>query len=82
MSHTMPTTQNYKTHGQFQLAIDGVNVGKIKDEYAATQTLGDFDMGNVVLSAGKHTFKFTLMGRNASGTSKTLSFDTLVLDPQ
>jgi hypothetical protein len=76
------TARNYKNRGIWQASIDGLNVGKQKDEYSATAVLGDFDLGNVTLSAGNHTVKFTLMGRNAVATTATLSFDQLIFDPR
>jgi len=76
------TAKNYKNRGMWQASIDGANVGKQKDEYSATAVLGDFDLGNVTLSAGTHTIKFTLSGRNAASSTTTLSFDELTFDPR
>jgi hypothetical protein len=75
------TGKDYNIRGIWQLSIDGTNVGPTADEYSATESLGTFDVGPIVIPAsGNHTFKFTVTGRNASSTDYKISFDNLRLD--
>jgi hypothetical protein len=51
------------------------------DEYNANETYGNYDLGPVVITtAGKHSFKFTVTGRNPSSTGFGMAFDDLRLD--
>ena len=75
------TGKDYNIRGIWQLSIDGTNVGPTADEYSATESLGTFDVGPIVIPAsGNHSFKFTVTGRNASSTDYKISFDNLRLD--
>jgi len=65
--------------GQFQLSIDGVNQGAVQDEYGSGIFV-EADLGNVTLStAGNHSFKFTVTGKNASSVGYSLNFDRIKL---
>jgi hypothetical protein len=75
------TGKNWNVRGEWQLSLDGVDVGAVQDEYTATDTLGNFDVGPIVIgSPGNHTLKFTVAGRNAASTSYAISFDVLRFD--
>jgi chitobiase/beta-hexosaminidase-like protein len=74
------TTKNLNIHGIWQLSIDGVKVGSPVDEYTANPTLGNYDMGPIVIStAGKHQFKFTVTGRNPQAQNFEIAFDDFIL---
>jgi len=70
--------------GIYQLSIDGVAQGVAQDMYAATGT-GVFVIANLgpvtFATAGNHTFRFTITGRNASATSFRIMLDTITLTP-
>ena len=75
------TGKDYNIRGIWQLSIDGTNVGPTADEYSAKETLGTFDVGPILIpTAGNHTFKFTVTGRNPSSADYKISFDNLRLD--
>jgi len=76
------TAKNYNTRGIWQLSVDGVNVGTPHDEYSPTEAYSDFDVGSVIInSAGSHTFRFSVVGRNAKSTGSRLSIDSLKFNP-
>jgi len=67
--------------GQWQLAVDGVNQGAVQDEYGSGIFVS-MDLGNVTLSsAGNHSFKFTVTGKNASSVGYNVNFDRIQLTP-
>jgi hypothetical protein len=69
--------------GSWQLAVDGANVGPVANEYSATIGFVEYDLGTVSIpTAGNHTFKFTVTGKNASSTAFFVSFDYIQLTPQ
>lgn len=71
------------TRGIWQLSVNGKNVGPTEDEYGSSVVFAEFDLGNVTISAsGNSTFKFTIVGKNASSSSYTESFDYIKLTPQ
>ena len=72
----------YSTRGIDQLSVNGTNLGPTEDEYAATETWKEFDMGAVSLPSGNSVFKFTVTGKNASSSGYTLSWDYIKLTPQ
>ena len=75
------TTKNADIHGIWQLSIDGINIGSPVDEYSAKPTLGNNDLGPIVISAaGNHSFKFTVTGRNAAAQDFQIAFDDFRLD--
>ncbi|OCT11706.1 hypothetical protein A8709_27930 [Paenibacillus pectinilyticus] len=73
--------------GDFQLAIDGVNQGSSVSLFEAAPAhpqngLGykKTDMGTVTFAtAGNHTFKYTVTGKNAASTGYQLYFDVIKL---
>jgi hypothetical protein len=75
------TAKNFNVRGMWQLSVDGANVGPVEDEYSPSETLGNFDVGPVVINtAGNHSLKFTVTGRNAASTDWKISFDILKFD--
>jgi len=75
------TSKDFNIRGMWQLSIDGIKVGTAQDEYSATEKYVDFDMGPIVIStAGNHSFKFTVTGRNAASTDYKICFDYLQLN--
>ena len=72
----------FNTRGINQLAVNGTNLGPTEDEYSATETWQEFDMGTVALGAGNQVFKFTVTGKNALSTGFTLYWDYMKLTPK
>jgi alpha-galactosidase len=64
------------TRGILQLAVDGTNLGSTLDQYSAAQTYPTTTFGTVTFSsAGTHTIKLTVTGKNASSSGYGLSAD-------
>lgn len=75
------STKNWNVRGIWQLSIDGTNVGAPVDEYSPNESLGNYDMGPIVVPvAGNHSFKFTVTGRNPQSKNYTIAFDDFTLD--
>lgn len=67
--------------GQFQLSVNGANVGPVVDQYASTSAWVEADLGNVAITTGgNQTFKFTVTGKHASSSAYDLIFDTIRLN--
>jgi hypothetical protein len=65
----------------FQLSVDGNDVGSAYDAYNATLTFVEETLANnVSLTAGNHSFKFTVTGSNSSSLDYQIALDTLTLD--
>jgi sugar lactone lactonase YvrE len=74
--------QTRSNKGIFQLAINGLNVGQPQDEYNVALGYVARDVGAVSFSvAGNYAFKFTVTGKNASSSGRTLAFDYIELMP-
>ncbi|MCK9414523.1 MAG: right-handed parallel beta-helix repeat-containing protein [Prolixibacteraceae bacterium] len=73
----------YTHRGIGRLYLDGTAKGPDIDQYKGTEPNGYIitDMGDAVLSAGNHTFKFQVVGKNASSPAYSLSFDYIDLTP-
>ncbi|MBV9343410.1 MAG: chitobiase/beta-hexosaminidase C-terminal domain-containing protein [Gammaproteobacteria bacterium] len=77
------TAKDFNIRGIWQLAVDGQNMGTPHDEYSPAESFQDFDVGPIVFgSAGNHTFRFTVVGRNPSSSDWKLCFDVIKLNPQ
>ncbi len=64
------------TRGTLQLSVDGANLGSTLDQYSAAQSYPTTTFGTVTFgSAGTHTVKLTVTGKNASSTGFGLSAD-------
>ena len=69
--------------GRFQLAIGGVKIGPVQDEYSAAVQYQLRDLGLVnFTSGGDYRFRFTVTGKNPNSTGRTLAFDAIDLVPQ
>jgi hypothetical protein len=69
--------------GISQLTINGTGVGAPLDQYLPSEGYATFDYGNFTFpSAGKYSFKFTILGKNAKASGFSVSFDSLTLSPQ
>jgi hypothetical protein len=68
--------------GQHTLTVDGTQVGGTIDEYG-TNGYVEVTVGNVTFaSAGTHTIRLTVTGRNASSTSFVLAPDRFIFTGQ
>jgi hypothetical protein len=75
--------KQYITRGISQLAINGTSMGAPLDQYLAQEGYATFDYGNFTFSAaGNYAFKFTILGKDASATGYSVSFDDFTLTPQ
>jgi len=78
-------TKKFTTRGIFQLSINGTNAGPSEDEYSSNGNgvFQEYDLGNVTFSsAGNYSFKFTVIGHNASSSGYTVCFDYIKLIAQ
>ncbi len=80
--------KNFNTRGIVQLAIASAtvgvfgNVGSARDEYAATETYAELDLGTwSPISTGDKWARFSVTGKNASSTGYTLTVDYIKLTP-
>jgi hypothetical protein len=68
------------SRGINQASIDGVNIGGPTDEYAGAQAYQVVShLGSTTLTAGSHTIRFTMTGKNASASWYNCTFDKIVL---
>jgi Legume lectin domain/Chitobiase/beta-hexosaminidase C-terminal domain/Fn3 associated len=75
------STKLHAQRGIGQLSVDGVNIGKPTDQYAAVDAWSEIDLGNVTLTAGSHVFKLAVTGENAASSGYYLAIDTIKLLP-
>ena len=66
--------------GITQLSIDGVNQGSPIDQYALALGYYEIDLGTKTLSAGNHTFRFTVTGKNSASTGYMSHIDYFLLN--
>ena len=82
---TYALKMRYKAHpnrGRLQLAVDGVNLGGVIDQFSATTQYPEPTFGTVTFgAAGNHVIRLTVVGKNASAGAFTLSSDTFTLAP-
>ena len=68
------------SRGILQLSVDGTNLGSTLDQYAAAQSYPTTTFGNVTFaSAGNHTVRLTVTGKNSKSSSYQLSADRFTL---
>jgi hypothetical protein len=67
--------------GIYQLAIDGKNFGSSVDNYTAKAAPHNATYGSILLTAGSHTFAFTVTGKNKAATGYHASFGQITLTP-
>ena len=69
--------------GILQLAVDGTNLGPTLDQYSSGQTYPTTTFGNVSFSsAGNHTVRLTVTGKNSKSSSYQLSADKFTFTGQ
>ncbi len=67
----------------FQGSVNGTNQGGTCDEYSSgTVYQKTFNMGSKSLSAGNHTIRFTVTGKNGSSSGYAMTIDKIVLTRQ
>jgi hypothetical protein len=73
----------YTTRGISQFTINGTKVGGPLDQYLYTDAYATVDYGNFTFqNAGNYPFKFTIIGKNPSSASCSVSFDDFTLTPR
>lgn len=87
----VPEARSYKVkvgvkkgagRGQFQLSVNGVNHGAVQDLYAATFDYAELHVADITFgSAGNHSFKFHVAGKNGSSSGYFLGLDYIKLVP-
>ena len=65
----------------WQLSIDGTNIGSPVDLYTTGQDWVDIDFGTANLSAGNHTLRFEVTGKNPDSSNHHGYFDTISIVP-
>ena len=71
------------SRGILQLSVDGANLGATLDQYASGQTYPTTTFGNVTFgSAGTHTVRLTVTGKNSASSSYQLSADKFTFTGQ
>jgi hypothetical protein len=74
------TAKDFNERSIWQLAIDGVNTGAPQDEFYNGEKYVNIDVGPVFIkTAGNHTFRFTVVGKNPSATDYKISVDYIGL---
>lgn len=69
-------------YGKIQASIDGVPVGGVYDGYGAlVQPALPFHLGDVALSAGPHTIRYEVVGKNASSADYFFGIEALQVVP-
>ena len=63
-----------------QLSIDGADQGSPIDQYDSTAVNQEVDLGTVILSGGRHTFKFKVTDKNPASSSYTSAVDYILLN--
>jgi len=81
-----PRHKPNNNRGIWQLDIDGVNQGAAVDGFSSTVQYVELDLGTKQLTAGDHTFRFTVTGgtapRATRGSRSTTSSWRVVIDDQ
>jgi predicted alpha-1,2-mannosidase len=63
----------------WQFSSDGVNHGPTVDGFSTSAAFPEVNLGNLALTAGSRSFRFTVTGRNASSTSFWIALDQIRL---
>ncbi|MCC9642436.1 glycoside hydrolase family 3 C-terminal domain-containing protein [Rhodopirellula sp. JC740] len=72
--------KSYPTRGQFQLSVDGNDVGQPIDMFEAEERYGLVaSLGTIELTAGEHTIRLTSVGKQAASQGFSGHFDQLHL---
>lgn len=67
--------------GTAQLSVDGNNIGIPVDQYSSGASYTSTNLGNVLLNAGNHLFRFTITGKNPLSDSFFITADYIELIP-
>lgn len=85
---TVPTAGTYDIgyrimkrtdRAQFQVSIDGGNVGTVQNGYTSALSYPQIGLGSLALTAGTHHIRFTVTGKSASSTDHRIGIDYVVL---
>jgi beta-glucosidase-like glycosyl hydrolase len=72
--------KGYPDRGMFQSSIDGENLGQPVDMFGASPRFGlQAELGEKQLSAGRHTIRFSVVGKSAASKGFSGHFDKLTL---
>ncbi len=80
--------KKFNSRGIWQMAVaptggSFTNHGSTQDEYAASDTFTEFDIGSFQIgSSSDKQFRFTITGKNASSSGYSEAFDYITLIPQ
>jgi hypothetical protein len=74
-----PRQKRSNNRGTWQLSIDGTNVAGAQDGFSSSAAFTEMDLGTANLSAGNHTFRFTVTGKNGSSTDFWIALDYIKL---
>ncbi len=86
----VPSTANYSirvgssdglVRAKWQCSINGTNVGTPHDAYNTAFQVNEVNVGSKTLSAGEHTLRFTIVGKNPSASKWNVGFDYFELVP-
>ena len=76
---SMPMSPNY---GNFKIYIDGVAYEKIYNGYGASVRMTNYDVGLMDVTAGKHTIRLEVVGRDSRSDDYLISCGGVILsDP-
>jgi hypothetical protein len=70
-----PRQKQGNNRGIWQLSIDGVNQAGTQDGFNAGTVYPETDLSTLNLSAGNHTFKFTVTGKNGASSDFWIALD-------
>lgn len=74
--------KGFTNRGQHAVTIDGTAVGGTIDQYSGTSVYGTKAVGRVTFaSAGTHTIRLTVTGKNAAATDYQVTADRFVFVP-
>jgi hypothetical protein len=70
-----PRQKQSNNRGIWQLSIDGVNQATAQDGFNAGVVYLETDLSTLTLSAGNHTFKFTVTGKSGGSSDFWIALD-------
>jgi hypothetical protein len=74
-----PSHKRSNNRGTWQLSVDGTNVAGAQDGFSSSVSFTEVDLGAVNLTAGNHTFRFAVTGKNGSSTDFWIALDYIKL---
>jgi hypothetical protein len=75
----IPRLKKFNNRAIWQLSIDGANQGGAQDGFASGFVYTDVDLGTRNLTAGNHTFRFQVTGRNGASSDFWIALDAIKL---